>query len=126
MTYREDLPEGCPRDTAKATQETTIFFRLVDQYPPVEGDFDSVWKLQPRRHQRLRGDECKAKGVSVFDTPEAAQEMTTRHDDLSQKIVCEVNITPDSGPIEEGRSNHYTWWPLRDCKPIDLCSEYKP
>ena len=62
----------------------------------------------------------------MFDTPEAAQEMTTRHDDLSQKIVCEVNITPDSGPIEEGRSNHYTWWPLRDCKPIDLCSEYKP
>ena len=126
MTYREDLPKDCPPDTAKATQETTTFFRLVDQYPPVDRNFDSIWELHPERHGRLRKDECRAKGLSVFDTPEAAQEMAVKYVEHSQKFVCEVNIYPDSGPIEEGYSHHYTWWPLRDCHPIDLCSEYKP
>lgn len=127
MTYREDLPkEECPPDTAEPVEETTTFFRLVGQYPPADADFDSVWRLHPERHGTLRKNECKAKGVSVFDTPEAAEEMATKYEEHSQKVVCEVNITPDSGPVEEGRSNHYTWWPLIDCNPIDLCSEYKP
>ena len=126
MTYREDLPENCPPDTAIRIEQTAIFYRLIEQWPPTERDFHSVWELHPERHRRLRIEECKAKGLSVFDTPQAAQVISDKYEEHSHKTVCEVRITPDSGKIQQGYTNHYTWWPFRDCEPADLCSEYKP
>ena len=124
MTYREDLPNNCPPEDAAPLDETAYFFRLVDQYPPAEGDFDSVWKTQPGRHERLP-DECIAKGVSLFDNPRAL-EARTRQGNFSDKVTCLVRVTPESGPVRQGTSHHHTWWPFRDYDIPVNCSEYNP
>ena len=122
MTYREDLPENCPPQEAKPIAEPRKFFRLISDYPPVERDFDSVWKLQPERRRNL--DPCQARGLSVFDTPVEAQRRTS-YRNLRDKVVCEVNITPQSGPLLMTSSHHYTWWPLSYYDILAQCSEYK-
>ena len=94
MTYREDLPENCPPDTAIRIEQTTVFYRLIEEWPPTERDFDSVWELHPERHQRLRENECRAKGLSVFDTPQAAQIIVAKYEEHSHKTVCEVRNYP--------------------------------
>ena len=93
------------------------------QFPPTDGDFESVWSLQESRRKNLN-DECTAKGISLFDTPDAAEVMT-KLIPLADKIVCKVNITPESGMIIQGRTNHYTWWPFSDYDILAQCSEYK-
>ena len=124
MPYREDLPENCPPPEAVEVDEPTIFFRLVDQFPPHESDFDSVWRNQPERRQRL-DDECTAKGVSIFDSSVAAEEQTKKKT-LKDKVPCQVTVTPGSGPIKQGRHHHFTWWPLNDYNIPSNCSENKP
>ena len=126
MTFRQDLPENCPPDTATRIEQTTTFYRLIEAWPPTNEDFDPVWDLHPERHRTLMKAECRAKGLTVFDTPQAAQKIRARYDQHSHKIVCEVSIAPDSGKIVQGETNHYTWWPFQDCEPTDLCSEYEP
>ena len=92
------------------------------QFPPTEQDFESVWSLQERRRENL-DDECTAKGISLFDTPEAAEAMT-KFRTLADKIVCRVNITPKSGMIRQGNTHHYTWWPFSDYEILAQCSEH--
>lgn len=94
----------------------------MDQYPPTGEDFESVWSLQENRRKNL-DDECTAKGVSLFDTPDAAEAKTNLRN-LAGKIVCQVAITPESGMIIQGRTNHYTWWPFNDYDILAHCSEY--
>ena len=115
---------NCPPPEAQEVDEPTIIFRLVDQFPPTEADFDSVWEVHPGRRPRLK-DECQAKGVSLYDTPAAAEDQT-RYETLANKMPCMVNVVPGSGPIKQGTTHHFTWWPLRDHNILDHCSEYTP
>ena len=124
MPYRENLPANCPPPEAQEVDEPTIFFRLVDQFPPTETDFDSVWEVQPGRRPRLKY-ECQAKGVSLYDTPEAAEDQT-KYETLANKKPCMVKVVPGSGPIRQGTTHHFTWWPLRDHNILNHCSEYTP
>ena len=127
MVYREDLPEDCPPEEAVPLEQPATFYRLVKALPPKENDFDSRWKERPDLRDRWEKREqvCDAKGVSLFDTAEAAQKRT-KYPDQSHKIVCEVNVTPQCGPIKQGTSHHYTWWPLRDCNILALCRGCTP
>ena len=116
------MPEDCPPQEATQIEQSRVFFRLVAQFPPAERDFESVWSLQQSRRKNL-DDECTAKGISLFDTPDAAEAMTKLRP-LADKIVCKVNITPESGMIIQGRSHHYTWWPFSNYDILAQCSEY--
>ena len=73
-----------------------------------------------RRKWRGTGEECKAKGVSIFDNPSAARSMT-KYPDHRNKVVTKVEVTPQSGPVKQGKSSHYTWWPYRDHNILAHC-----
>ena len=122
MQYREDLPDGCPGAGAAPLSEPEIFYRLVDGFPPTDADFDSVWKLEPHRRDNL--DPCFGRGVSLWNTPESAQRRA-KLPTLIGKIVCRVNVTPGSGPVERTSTHHYAWWPLREHDILPHCSEYQ-
>ena len=48
--YKEQLPEGCPPDTAKYITETQEFFRLVVTNPPTDDDFRSQRSENPSQN----------------------------------------------------------------------------
>ena len=127
MIYREDLPEKCPPENAVPLVRTTTFYRLVEVFPPTERDFDSIWSLRPNRREDLgrQRKECEAKGLSLFDNPAEAH-TRTNSPEHAHKMVCEVNVTPQCGPVIQGRSHHFTWWPLTECNVLALCAEYNP
>ena len=127
MPYREELPENCPPDEAAPLEHTTTFYRLVKTIPPSEEAFDSRWEERSDMREQWEREKkvCDVKGVSLFDTAEAAR-TRTRLREHSQKIVCAVRVTPQCGPIKQGTSHHHTWWPLRNCKILALCQGYTP
>ena len=103
MPFRENLPNDCPPPEAVEVDEPTPFFRLIDRFPPTDSNFDSVWKIQPGRRPNLGKDECKAKGLSIYSSPAAAQEQT-QHPTLKGKVPCQVTVTP-------GAPSHARAWP---------------
>ena len=120
MIFRENLPPRCPPNDALHVEETRTFYRLVKGIPPDDTDFQSRWQERPdlRPNWMSKGEECDAKGLSVFDNPAAANSMT-KYPDHRNKVVRGVEVTPQSGPIKQGRSSHYTWWPYRDYNILD-------
>ena len=123
LGYRENLPGDCPPDTA--IRQTKKLYRLIGSFPPSESDFTSQWQERSDKREEWEEIECKAKGLSLFVSPRVAlQKAKVRK--MTQTQVCEVNITPASGPIEQTNSVHYTWWPLRGCDILGLCSRVEP
>ena len=120
MAYREDLPGGCPPDEAKP--QVKKLFRLIESFPPSESDFDSQWLERPDKRQEWKDMECTAKGISLYVSSRAARQRAKRKK-MSRTEACEVNLTVESGPIKQTSGVHFTWWPLKDCKILTLCSE---
>jgi hypothetical protein len=84
MSYREQLPEGCPPDEAEEINTRREVFRLVRNRTPTEEDFRSQRAERPG--YAFRGvTECQARGLSVHtergDTagPEAPQPARALH-----------------------------------------------
>ena len=119
MAYSEDLPEGCPPDEAKP--QARRLYRLIQTFPPSDSDFDSHWMERPDKREGWEDIECQAKGVSLFISSRAALQKAKRQG-MSCTQVCEVNLTPESGPIKQTSNIHFTWWPLKDCNILALCS----
>ena len=119
LVYREDLALGCPPKEAKP--QTKKLYRLIHSFPPGEGDFDSHWSRRPDKRDDWRDDECKAQGVSLFISPIVALQKA-KAKRMPQREVCAVSLTVESGPVEQTSTTHFTWWPLRDCDVLDLCS----
>ena len=73
--YREQLPEGCPLETAEEITTTRQVYRLVRTDPPTNTDFKSLRALNtftgPFREAEM---ECRAHGLSVFCSREDADE----------------------------------------------------
>ena len=89
----------------------------------MDEDFDSVLKLHPYRIHNVK-DECIGRGVSIFDTFNAAARMT-KYKEHADKVVCKVHVTPESGVIlKTGSARHYTWWPFRDHDILAQFSEH--
>lgn len=123
MEYREDLPDGCPPDTAKP--QTRRLYRLIQSFPPSESDFNSQWREREDKREEWKDTECKAKGLSLFISPRVARQKAAKKR-MSRRDVCVVNLTPDSGPVKQTSNVHFTWWPLKDCNILALCSEAGP
>ena len=120
MTYREPLPEGCPPDDAQEITEPRVVYRLVRSDPPTDDDFRSQ---RAERPDQVFHDvtECRARGVSVFASLEAAEGRSTRGN-LRGRAVCRVALGPGAGRIQPtGRSSHHTWWPLADYDILANC-----
>lgn len=77
ITYRESLPDDCPPDDAGEIAATRVVYRLVRNNPPTDDDFRSQRAERPDRVFR-DVSECQARGVSVFDSLNAAERLSTR------------------------------------------------
>ena len=123
MEYREDLPNGCP--PAEAKPLTMRLYRLIRSFPPEESDFDSQWLEHSEKQAEWENIECRAKGLSLFISLRVARQKAKGRRML-RKEVCAVKVTPESGLVEQTSGFHFTWWPLKDCNILALCSEVGP
>lgn len=126
MKLRNDLPDGCPPPDSEPIVEVRRLYRLVAQFPPKGDDFRANWELYSRHHDtwRLNGEECKAKGLTLFTTPEAAKSRTTLENQKGKR-VCEVLLLPGSGTLSKEKTRHVTWWPCRIPCLLAICVEYE-
>ena len=115
MHYREQLPSGCPPDTAKESTTPRQFYRFVRTNPPTDYDFTSLRARNSSKgpYKEVK-EECRARGLSVFSSREDAIQRG-KLANLRGQLLCAVQLGPGTGPIERtGAGSHYTWWPLAD------------
>ena len=120
--YREQLPAGCPPSTSEEITAVRVVYRLVRGNPPTEGDFDSYRARNPRKRPFPEPErECLAHGVSVWNSPEAANEKR-KLPGLDDRLICRVQLGPGAGRIERnGAAGHCTWWPLASFRFLPRC-----
>ena len=125
MTYREPLPEDCPPDTAGEITSSRVFYRLVRNNPPTDDDFRSQRAERPNRIFR-DVTECQARGLSVFASPNVAEQLS-KSGTLQRTAICRVTLTTGAGRIQPtGRRSHHTWWPLDDYDILANCQVVTP
>ena len=119
MNYLEELPEGCPPDTAEDITTPQEFFRLVKTNPPTEEDFISLRAENPDRD--FGKNICQASGLSVFAERGDAQK-ALKLPNLRGRLICRVALEAGAGHIQQtGRRSHHTWWPLADFDILAHC-----
>ncbi|MDP1586916.1 MAG: hypothetical protein Q8M07_04205 [Prosthecobacter sp.] len=120
MTYREELPAGCPPETAWEITQETVVYRVVKNQPASLEDFHSQRALQPTKP--FAGvSECEARGLSVFTESQDASRLLL----LPKFRVCHVfRVTLNSGAgmvAPTFRPSHHTWRPLADYDILSRC-----
>ena len=118
--YKEQLPEGCPPDTAKYITETQEFFRLVVTNPPTDDDFRSQRSENPS--QKFNNvSECQACGLSVSAEKQYLQRLL-KLSKFRESLICRVTLELGAGFIQKtGRDSHHTWWPFADFDILAHC-----
>ena len=119
MSYREDLPKGCPPlDAQDITAELTVI-RLTKSLPPTGTDFISQRAEKP--DATFRVDECQARGLSVFTENNDAIN-ALKLPALRGRHACKLKLKSGAGKIKQTSSpSHHTWWPLKD---FDILAHY--
>lgn len=106
LRWAEELPEGCPPLTATPAAGLTVF-RLVKVYPPQADDFDSQRKRMPGRGYP---DECSARSVSTYTTPEGCARLRGVPYFKRHRIAC-INLNDVNGLLlADGKDSHCDWW----------------
>lgn len=135
ITYRDELPDGCPPDEAEVIVERRVFYRAASPIiDPIE-DFQSLFQENPDfKPQDM--DPCILRGVTVWETLEAAENMRRlwqcerKSKKWEGKQNCELTLDAGAGailrtesgqPAEQGE--HWTWWPAKD---FDILAHSKP
>jgi len=118
--YREELPKRCPPPEAKEIDKVIDVFRLVDSNPATDKDFISKQGLKPNRKFP---DDCMARGVSVWATKAAAENMRASPRWKNRNsLICRVRLSAGAGKIKQTiTANHLTWWPYADFMIVDCC-----
>lgn len=120
MKYREQLPPNCPPADAKEITTPFVIYRLVKNNPPTEKDFKSYRELNPKG--RRRGEECIARGLSVWAEREDAEAKLDELPSFTDSFVCTVQLEAGAGRIlKTGSLSHHTWWPLADFDILAHC-----
>lgn len=112
MSFRDQLPDGCPPNEAEEITWEREVFRLVRNDPPDEQDFLSQRQEQPDR--AFRGvTECQTCGLSVFAVKDDAVAKALKLPNLKGRKVCRVKLSHGAGHIQQTfQPSHHTWWPL--------------
>ena len=119
--FRDELPPGCPPETAEEIINETICYRLVNNDPPTEDDFRSQRTLEPNRDFGV--SECRARGLSVFMQAADAARAAQRSRNLRGAQLVQLTLNPGAGYIKQtGSRSHHTWWPY---KAFDVLANYE-
>ena len=113
MTFRDELPPGCPPADAEPINEDLEVFRLVKSDPPTDDDFLSQRQENPE--QRFSCEECVARGLSV-NLNRNRLDSLTKLQRFRGRMVCRVRLLDGAGQIKDTFSDpgHRTWWPFAD------------
>ena len=122
--WAEDLPPSCPPGTA-TPPKSERYYRLTDQYPPVDKDFWSNRRLYPNTIYRV--DECHARSLSVFRCPIECEKMTKLPLLSSKRFIIELLLDSNSGMVaKSGKSKeHYSWWLRAEFDPVKIAKQNK-
>jgi hypothetical protein len=119
MSYREDLPKGCPPTDAQDITSDFHVIRLTQSLPPTDSDFISKRAEMP--DATFRVDECQARGLSVFTEQKDAIN-ALKLPALRGRHACKLRLKSGAGKIKQtGRPSHHTWWPLKDFDILAHC-----
>lgn len=121
IEWAEDLPAHCPPADAVAP-ENDLFYRLVNNVPPVDRDFWSHRKLNPSK--KFNTSECIARSCSLISDLERCFQVAKLPTQQNKRIV-QLILPPQSGRIKKtGRNfSHYSWWRGGNFDPISASSE---
>ena len=119
MSFREELPEGCPPDAAEEIAAPRQVFRLVRANSPTLDDFRSQRAEKPNAHFSV--SECQARGLSVFaDRQDSAKAL--KLPTLRGRSICRLTLEVGAGRIlQTGQASHHTWWPLANFQILAHC-----
>ena len=119
--FREQLPAGCPPQTAEEIVSEKICYRLVRNALPKDEDFRSQRALQPNRDFNL--SECRVRGLSVFTQQADAERAAMRSRNLRGAQVARLALSPGAGYIKQtGMRSHHTWWPYFEFDILAHCA----
>ena len=85
MEYREELPPGCPPESAREITEATIRYRLLRNPSAEEADFDSYARQRGAPNPRLRRTPCEQHGISLTTSLPAARNLLDSHYNRDQR-----------------------------------------
>lgn len=116
-TYKETLPENCPFADAKEDQR--ILFRIFSEESPSGNNFMCYVSINPGRTDLVTN--CKAYGLSFFDSREVAIDYIKRNPSLG-RFVAAVEVKPEHGRLmlTNKRNGHYTLWLYKSFDPSKL------
>lgn len=118
--YREILPADCPPPAAEEIVSPRLVYRLVDNDPPADADFDS-WRVKNPDEPPRNASECHARGLSVYSRSRDARNLIGRSGSQESR-VCQITLDQGAGLIQKtGRRSHYTWWPWADFAILPRC-----
>ena len=126
MSFREELPSGCPPETAEEITERREFFRLVRYNPPSDSDFQSQRAEKPDGIFHVC--ECLARGISVSTDLSSLKDQALKLPNLRGRLVCRVTLDAGAGWIQQTGRNpwHHTWWPLSSFDVLSHCAVDTP
>lgn len=121
MSYRENLPEGCPPDASVEIALETRVFRLVKASPATLDDFRSQRAERPVAV--FKGvTECQARGLSIFTERQNAVQKALLLPRFRGFQVCLVRLVAGAGRIQQTfQPSHHTWWPLAEFDILAHC-----
>ncbi len=121
IDWAEDLPPDCPPADAVAPQNA-LFYRLVDNIPPLDRDFWSHRKLYPSKN--FNTTDCMARSCSVLSDLEGCFQLAKLPTQKKKRIV-QLTLPPQSGRIKKTGKPfyHYSWWRTGSFDPISASVE---
>ncbi|MEE2033629.1 hypothetical protein [Rhodococcus chondri] len=112
-TWPDHYPVQCPPDDARPA--AGVFYRLVDELPPVDVDAKSHLELKIEGHKRFRkrkfSDDCIAAGLSIFGQYESVVAKQELIPALRDKKVARGDVSGPGLIKQTGQdADHHTWW----------------
>lgn len=112
--WNEKLPECCPEEDGHRPQNE-VYYRLVNNVPPLKEDFISQQGLQMTKI--FDGiTRCRALSISVFSDSNKMTKQKALPKFKNCKIV-KIVLNGNDGIIQKtGKKSHYSWWMTKHYK----------
>lgn len=114
MTFKNELPEGCPDESIQDIPGTQTFYRSTKNSPPQDIDFIPVWHTS----RRVAHQECLQKGLSVSQELKDIQAVLKQFKKIGKYIYCGMIHYKVDGIVKmtpsQKNPSHRTWYPYKD------------